>query len=52
LISKKKSAREFESHRSTLYDNQTKFLELVVKKWEEKSAENKQAYTGRVDFES
>ena len=56
LISKKKSPRDCESHRSTLYSNQTKFLELVVKTKEDKEKvsqdSGKISYTGRVEFES
>ena len=52
LISKKKSPRDFERNRSTLYSNQTKFLELVIKEREDKPAEGKTKYAGRVDFES
>ena len=52
LISKKKSPRDYERNRSTLYSNQTKFLELVIKEREEKPTESKPNYAGRVDFES
>lgn len=52
LINKKKSPRDYERNRSTLYSNQTKFLELVIKEREDKPTENKIKYAGRVDFES
>lgn len=49
LVSQRRSPKEYQSHRSTLYSNQTKFFLLAMKTNEEK----KKVYAGEnIDFES
>ena len=48
LVSQRKSPQNYQSHRTTFFDNQTKFFALALKTQEEK----KSKHSGTVDFES
>lgn len=48
LVSQRKSPRDYQAHRSTLFENQTKFFALAIKQ-----LEDKKKHPGHtVDFES